>query len=87
MGFLGPEKTGLGVKLDLRGNVAVDGNKQTSVPGAFAAGDRTRASCWSCGRSPKVATPLATLLSVSTDLRWARRSSRRRRFAIDIALA
>jgi glutamate synthase (NADPH/NADH) small chain len=42
MGFLGPEKTGLGVKLDPRGNVAADGNKQTGVPGVFAAGDRTR---------------------------------------------
>jgi glutamate synthase (NADPH/NADH) small chain len=46
MGFLGPEKTGLladlGVKLDARGNVATDGNKQTSVPGVFAAGDMSR---------------------------------------------
>jgi glutamate synthase (NADPH/NADH) len=46
MGFLGPEKAGLlselGVKLDGRGNVAVDGNKQTSVPGVFAAGDMSR---------------------------------------------
>ncbi|HEY5283020.1 MAG TPA: glutamate synthase subunit beta [Polyangia bacterium] len=46
MGFLGPEKPGLlsdlGVKLDGRGNVATDGNKQTSVPGVFAAGDMAR---------------------------------------------
>ena len=46
MGFLGPEKTGLltdlGVKLDGRGNVVTDGNKQTSVPGVFAAGDMAR---------------------------------------------
>jgi glutamate synthase (NADPH/NADH) small chain len=46
MGFLGPEKAGLlsdlGVKLDGRGNVAVDANKQTSVPGVFAAGDMSR---------------------------------------------
>ena len=46
MGFLGPEKPGLladlGVKLDGRGNVAVDANKQTSVPGVFAAGDMSR---------------------------------------------
>jgi glutamate synthase (NADPH/NADH) small chain len=46
MGFLGPEKTGLladlGVKLDARGNVAVDANKQASVPGVFAAGDMAR---------------------------------------------
>src|SRR5512141_1193573 len=46
MGFLGPEKPGLladlGVKLDARGNVATDANKQTSVPGVFAAGDMAR---------------------------------------------
>jgi len=46
MGFLGPEKAGLlsdlGVKLDGRGNVAVDADKQTSVPGVFAAGDMSR---------------------------------------------
>jgi glutamate synthase (NADPH/NADH) small chain len=46
MGFLGPEKAGLlsdlGVKLDGRGNVITDGNKQTSVPGVFAAGDMAR---------------------------------------------
>jgi glutamate synthase (NADPH/NADH) small chain len=46
MGFVGPEKEGLladlGVKLDGRGNVAVDGEKATSVPGIFAAGDMSR---------------------------------------------
>jgi glutamate synthase (NADPH/NADH) small chain len=46
MGFLGPEKEGmlaeLGVKLDERTNVAVDANKQTSIPGVFAAGDMSR---------------------------------------------
>jgi glutamate synthase (NADPH/NADH) small chain len=46
MGFLGPEKPGLlselGVALDPRGNVAVDGEKATSVPGVFAAGDMAR---------------------------------------------
>jgi glutamate synthase (NADPH/NADH) small chain len=46
MGFLGPEKTGLisdlGVKLDPRGNIAVDQDKQTSVSGVFAAGDMVR---------------------------------------------
>jgi glutamate synthase (NADPH/NADH) small chain len=46
MGFLGPAKAGLlsdlGVKLDGRGNVVTDGNKQTSVPGVFAAGDMAR---------------------------------------------
>ena len=46
MGFLGPEKEGLlaelGVKLDDRGNVAADADKQTSVPKIFAAGDMAR---------------------------------------------
>ncbi|MFL5307003.1 MAG: FAD-dependent oxidoreductase, partial [Polyangia bacterium] len=46
MGFVGPEKEGLlsdlGVKLDGRGNVAVDGDKATSVRGIFAAGDMSR---------------------------------------------
>ena len=46
MGFLGPEKNGLlselGVKLDGRSNVVTDANKQTSVPGVFAAGDMSR---------------------------------------------
>jgi glutamate synthase (NADPH/NADH) small chain len=46
MGFLGPQKTGmladLGVALDARGNVIADENKQTSVPGVFAAGDMVR---------------------------------------------
>lgn len=46
MGFLGPEREGmladLAVKLDARGNVAVDEDKQTSVPGVFSAGDMAR---------------------------------------------
>jgi glutamate synthase (NADPH) small chain len=46
MGFVGPEKPGLlaelGVALDPRGNVAVDGEKATSVQGVFAAGDMAR---------------------------------------------
>lgn len=46
MGFVGPEQGGLladlGVRLDSRGNVAVDENYQTSVEGVFAAGDMKR---------------------------------------------
>ncbi|MBC8132302.1 MAG: glutamate synthase subunit beta [Deltaproteobacteria bacterium] len=46
MGFLGPEKVGLlaelGVKMDGRGNVVADADKQTSVPNVFAAGDMAR---------------------------------------------
>ncbi|MYC31985.1 MAG: glutamate synthase subunit beta [Chloroflexi bacterium] len=46
MGFLHPEHGGmleqLGVELDARGNVKVDENKMTSVPGVFAGGDMVR---------------------------------------------
>jgi glutamate synthase (NADPH/NADH) small chain len=46
MGFVGPEREGmlsdLGVKLDGRGNVAVDEDRQTSLVGVFAAGDMAR---------------------------------------------
>ena len=43
LGFVGPERKGpiaeLGLKLDHRGNVVADGQRMTSVPGVFAAGD------------------------------------------------
>jgi glutamate synthase (NADPH/NADH) small chain len=46
LGFIGPEKKGmieqLGVKLDQRGNVAVDQDYMTSIPSIFAAGDMRR---------------------------------------------
>ncbi|PKB80058.1 MAG: glutamate synthase [SAR202 cluster bacterium Io17-Chloro-G9] len=46
MGFLHPEREGmltdLGVELDGRGNIALDQNRMTSVPGVFAAGDAAR---------------------------------------------
>jgi glutamate synthase (NADPH/NADH) small chain len=46
MGFTGPVKEGLladlGVKLDGRGNVAVDSNQMTNIEGVFAAGDMKR---------------------------------------------
>ena len=46
LGFLHPEHEGmlydLGVELDARGNVKVDENRMTSVPGIFAAGDMAR---------------------------------------------
>lgn len=46
MGFVHPEHEGmlkdLGVELNERGNVRIDENKMTSVPGIFAAGDMER---------------------------------------------
>jgi glutamate synthase (NADPH/NADH) small chain len=46
LGFVGPERKGLvsdlRVKLDDKGNVVVDGERMTSVPGIFAAGDMVR---------------------------------------------
>ncbi len=46
MGFLHPEHEGmltdLGVELDGRGNIKVDADKMTSVPGVFAGGDAAR---------------------------------------------
>jgi len=46
LGFMGPVQEGLlrelGVKLDARGNVAVDRNCMSSEPGIFAAGDARR---------------------------------------------
>lgn len=46
MGFSGPVKSGMleqfGVALDARGNVVVDEQKMTTIPGVFAAGDMAR---------------------------------------------
>jgi glutamate synthase (NADPH/NADH) small chain len=46
MGFLGPETDGLlsqlGVAINERGNVRINEDKMTSVPGVFAAGDMAR---------------------------------------------
>ncbi len=46
LGFVGPERRGLvtdlGLRLDERGAVVTDGEKMTSVPGVFAAGDMVR---------------------------------------------
>lgn len=46
MGFVSPEPLGLvaqlGAKLDPRGNLSIDANTMTSVPGVFAAGDCQR---------------------------------------------
>ena len=62
MGFVHPVKQGLladlGVKLDARGNVAVDENFMTSVDGVFAAGDMKRGASlivWAIAEGRKAA--------------------------------
>jgi len=75
MGFLGPEKTGmleqLGVELTERGNVRVDENKMTSVPGVFAAGDMTRGQSlivWAIAEGRAVARGIDLYLMGETTL-------------------
>ncbi len=62
MGFTGPVKNGLldslGVKYDARGNVTVDNNHMTSVPGVFAGGDVKRGASlivWAIAEGRKMA--------------------------------
>lgn len=62
MGFVHPVKEGLltqlGVKLDTRGNVAVDENFMTSIDGVFAAGDIKRGASlivWAIAEGRKAA--------------------------------
>jgi glutamate synthase (NADPH/NADH) small chain len=63
MGFTGPVKNGLldslGVEYDARGNVRVDQNFMTSVPGVFAGGDVRRGASlivWAIAEGRKMAT-------------------------------
>ncbi len=73
MGFLHPEHGGmldqLGVDLDGRGNVKVDGNKMTSVPGIFAGGDMVRGQSlvvWAIAEGRDVARGVDQYLSSGT---------------------
>ena len=75
MGFTGPVQKGLvqqlGVKLDLRGNVATDENYQTSVPGVYAAGDLRRGQSlvvWAIAEGRKAARAIDLALMGSTIL-------------------
>lgn len=75
MGFLGPEKKGmieqLGVKLDQRGNVVVDQNYQTSVPGVFSAGDMRRGQSlvvWAISEGRQAARCIDEFLMGHSDL-------------------
>ena len=75
MGFVGPEKQGaieqLGLNLDARGNVVVDANYQTSVPGVFAAGDMRRGQSlvvWAISEGRQAARGVDTFLMGRSDL-------------------
>jgi glutamate synthase (NADPH/NADH) small chain len=75
MGFLGPEKDGLlgqlGVKFTERGNVWVDENWMTSVPGVFSAGDMQRGQSlivWAIWEGRQAARGLDRHLMGSTNL-------------------
>ena len=76
MGFLGPERNGmlsqLGVNMTTRGNVAVNDDKMTSVPGVFAAGDMTRGQSlivWAITEGRQAARGVDRFLMGTTNLR------------------
>jgi glutamate synthase (NADPH/NADH) small chain len=75
MGFVHPEHEGvveqLGVKLDRRGNVAVDPSFMSSVPGVFAAGDCERGQSlvvWAIADGRKAARSVDKYLMGRTEL-------------------
>ena len=75
MGFVHPERNGLlaqlGVELTDRGNIQVDNNFQTSVPGVFAAGDAQRGQSlvvWAISDGRKAARAIDTFLTGRSDL-------------------
>jgi glutamate synthase (NADPH/NADH) small chain len=75
MGFLGPEVNGcvaeLGLGLDARGNVLVDGTFETSVPGVFACGDMVRGQSlivWAIAEGRSAAASVDRYLTGREDL-------------------
>jgi glutamate synthase (NADPH/NADH) small chain len=75
MGFVHPEHPGivtdLGLKLDKRGNVEVDSEFMTSVPGVFAAGDCQRGQSlvvWAIAEGRKAARNVDQFLMGRTEL-------------------
>jgi glutamate synthase (NADPH/NADH) small chain len=75
MGFVGPEKPGaiqqLGLELDPRGNVKVDDNYMSSVPGVFAAGDMRRGQSlvvWAISEGRQAARAVDAFLMGRSDL-------------------
>ncbi len=75
MGFVGPEKPGaiqqLGLNLDPRGNVVVDQNYMTNVPGVFSAGDMRRGQSlvvWAISEGRQAARGIDAFLMGRSDL-------------------
>ena len=75
MGFLHPEHEGmiteLGVELDGRGNVKLDQNRMSSIPGIFAAGDMARGQSlvvWAIAEGREAAHHIDKYLMGSTSL-------------------
>ena len=75
MGFVSPEKKGildtLNLKLDPRGNVSVDENYISSLPGVFAAGDAKRGASlivWAIAEGRKCAKGIDQFLMGETEL-------------------
>ena len=75
LGFLGPERgpliTDLGVQLNERGNVAVDKNWMTTVPGVFSCGDMHRGQSlvvWAIWEGRECACSVDEFLMGRTDL-------------------
>jgi glutamate synthase (NADPH/NADH) small chain len=75
MGFVGPERSPLleqlGVELDGRGNVKSDGDRATTVPGVFVAGDMTRGQSlivWAIAEGRHAAAGVDAYLMGHTDL-------------------
>ena len=75
MGFLHPEPDGmldqLGVELDARGNVAIDGNRMSSVSKFFAAGDAVRGQSlvvWAIAEGRETARAIDLFLMGETSL-------------------
>ncbi len=75
MGFVSPVKSGLleqlGVAFNERGNVKIDANRMTSVPGIFAAGDVSRGASlvvWAIADGRQTARAVDTYLMGKSDL-------------------
>ncbi len=75
MGFTGPQKYGpieeLSLKQDNRGNIAVDDNYMSNVPGIFAAGDSHRGASlivWAITEGRKAARGIDQFLMGETEL-------------------